>query len=126
MKRGKRILLIDDEKSICITLQYRLEKEGFDCDVVMSGKKGIEKLDNNTCLFDLVITDLYMPPLSAIDIIKKVKEINPPIPVIVITGFHNSPLLDEVIKLSPCQQVFKPFPMDEFMEKVHKCFKETN
>ena len=122
----KRILLVDDEESICITLQYRLEKEGFDCDVALGGEKGIEKLDRNPCSFDLVVTDLNMSPLTAIDIITKVREINPLIPVMIITGFRDSPLLDEARELHPCEISFKPFSSEEFLEKIHKCFEKAS
>jgi len=122
----KRILLVDDEESICITLQHRLEKEGFDCNAVLSGEEGIEKLDKNPCSFDLVVTDLKMTPLTAIDIIIKVREINPLIPVMVITGFRDSPLLDEVRELHPCEISFKPFSSEEFLEKIHKCFEKAS
>ena len=122
----KRILLVDDEESICITLQYRLEKEGFDCDVALSGEEGIEKLDKNPCSFDLVVTDLKMPPLTAIDIMIKVQEINPLIPVMIITGFRDSPLLDEASELHPCEISFKPFSSEEFLEKIHKCLEKAS
>jgi two-component system, response regulator, stage 0 sporulation protein F len=117
----KKILVIDDEESISITLQYRIQKEGFDCDLALSGKEGIEKLDENSCSYGLVITDLMMYPLTAIHIIKKVREVNSLIDVIIITGLRGSPLLDEAMELHPCIQFFKPFPSEELMREVRKC-----
>tara|TARA_Y100001936_G_C15978061_1_gene614973 strand:- start:594 stop:977 length:384 start_codon:yes stop_codon:yes gene_type:complete len=122
----KKILLVDDEESICITLQHELEKKGFDCNAASSGEEGIEKLNNNPCFFDLVVTDLKMPPLSAIDIITKVREINQLIPVMIITGFRDSPLLDEVREHHPCEISFKPFSSEEFLEKIHKCLEKAS
>ena len=90
------------------------------------GLKGIEKLDKNPCSFDLVVTDLKMPPLTAIDIIIKVQEINPLIPVMIITGFRDSPLLDEVSEFHPCEISFKPFSSEEFLEKIHKCLEKAS
>ena len=122
----KKVLLIDDEESIRITLQHRLKKEGLDCDLASSGKEGVEKLDKDPCSFDLVVTDLKMSPFTAIDIIIKVREINPLIPVMVITGFRDSPLLDEAMALHPFETCFKPFSSEEFMRKIHKCFEQAS
>ena len=118
---GKKILVVDDEESILITLKHIIEKEGFDCDMALSAEEGIQKLNENSCSYNLVITDLMMYPLTAIDIIKTVKDVNSLIDIIIITGFRGSPILDKAMKLHPCIQLFKPFPCKELVMKIRKC-----
>ena len=86
---GKKILVVDDEESILITLKHRIEKEGFDCDIAFSVEEGIQKLNENSCSYDLVVTDLIMYPLTAIDIVEMVKDVNPLINILIITGFRD-------------------------------------
>jgi response regulator RpfG family c-di-GMP phosphodiesterase len=89
------------------------------------GKIGISECDLLSKLFlgimDLVITDLMMCSLIAIDIIKKVRKFNLLIGTIIITGIHDSPLLGEAIVLHPSVHLFKPFSSEELVKKVHKC-----
>ena len=113
--------MVDDEESILITLKHIIEKEGFDCDIAFSVEEGIQKLNENSCSYDLVVTDLIMYPLTAIDIVEMVKDVNPLINILIITGFRDSPILDQVMKLHPCAQLFKPFPSEELMIKIRKC-----
>ncbi len=119
--KNQYILLVDDEESIRLTLQYQLSKKGFDVDTAKSGKEAIEKLDRDSS-YDMVITDLRMYGESGVDVLKKARVINKNISVMIITGFGgDSPMFKEAMELKPCGHAFKPFSEEELLEKVRIC-----
>ena len=79
------LLIIDDEKSLLDVLSLMFKKEGYEVKTAASGAEGLDILTNNTV--DLVITDIRMPHLSGMEILKYVKENQPETPVIVITAY---------------------------------------
>ena len=113
--------MVDDDETILLTLEHRLKEKGFIVDMAESGEEAIKKLDKNSS-YDLVITDLRMYGETGVDVFKKVLEVNASIPVMIMTGFgSDTPLMREALELKPCAYAFKPFPEEEFLEKVHKC-----
>jgi signal transduction histidine kinase/CheY-like chemotaxis protein len=83
--RQARILVIDDEDSIRDVLTRMLETKGHQVAVASNGEEGIERFRSEP--FDLVFTDLGMPKLSGWDVGKAIKEINPKVPIAMITGW---------------------------------------
>ena len=118
------ILVVDDEESICMSLEFQLNKEGYDVDTAQSGEEAIEKLDKGSS-YDLVITDLIMHGESGVNVFKKAREINVNTPVMIITGFGDSPLFKQAMELKPCGHAFKPFSKKEFLEKIHICLEKA-
>lgn len=119
------ILLVDDEEIICATIQYQLSLNGYDVHTALSGEEAVEKLEKNFH-YDLIITDLMMGEKSGLDVFKKARDINPDFPVIIITGFGDSPLFNEAIKLEPCGYAFKPFSQEEILSRVRICLDRVN
>jgi DNA-binding response OmpR family regulator len=83
--RQARILVIDDEESIRDILTRMLQTKGHQVAVASNGEEGIERF--RLTPFDLVFTDLGMPKLSGWDVGKAIKEINPKVPIAMITGW---------------------------------------
>jgi signal transduction histidine kinase/ActR/RegA family two-component response regulator len=83
--RQARILVIDDEESIRDILTRMLQTKGHQVAVASNGEEGIERFRSTP--FDLVFTDLGMPKLSGWDVGKAIKEINPKVPIAMITGW---------------------------------------
>ena len=122
MKKQK-LLLVDDDEIVHMTIQRMLVDKGFDAVIAESGKQAIEKLEKDSC-YDLVITDLRMPGITGLDVFNKVLETNVNIPVMVMSGFsEDSPLFKEAIELKPCSHLLKPFTKEELLEKIHICLK---
>ena len=82
---GEKILIVDDEKSMCQYLSIMLRKEGYDVVTVNSGKKAVRAVKESN--FDVVITDIKMEGMDGIEVLKSVKEIDSTIPVIVMTAY---------------------------------------
>jgi len=87
MERGKRILLVEDKDIIRDVLTGFLESEGYQIDEARDGMEAIEKLTEEN--FDVVITDIKMPRMDGISLLKEVRKFHPGTDVIIITGYNN-------------------------------------
>lgn len=82
---GERILIVDDEKSMCQYLSIMLKKEGYQVKTASSGKKAISEVKNSN--YDVLITDIRMEGMDGIEVLTAVKEIDPTLPVIIMTAY---------------------------------------
>jgi DNA-binding NtrC family response regulator len=110
------ILLADDEKSIAITLRDDLEEAGYAVTVVGNGKDALAQLQKGK--FDLLITDIRMPGMDGIELLKNAKSINASIEVIVITGHGTIETAVEAIRHGAYDYVLKPFFNDDITRRV--------
>lgn len=117
-QNGVKILVIDDDPSIRNMLEIVLKKTGYDVTCTESGKSALEKLKKET--FELIISDIKMPDITGIDLLKKIKTINPEIPVILITAFASANDAVEAMKLGAEDYVTKPFNLDELRIIIHR------
>ncbi len=117
-----RILIIDDEAVIRDGLKRVLESETFIVETCSSGFQAIEILQQRE--FDLIITDLKMPGMSGIEVLKSVRTLQPDIPVILITGYASIDTAVEAIKNGASDYISKPFAPDILLEKVQKALSQ--
>jgi len=101
-----KILVIDDEPHILELLTLRLSEWGHEVTAVSDGEQGLELLGSKP--HDIVVTDLMMPGLSGIEVVKKVKQRFPGIEVLVITGFGAIGSAVEVMKAGAFDYLLKP------------------
>jgi DNA-binding NtrC family response regulator len=118
-----RILLVDDEINICKSCQRVFDKEGYVTEFALSGKEALEKAFREN--FDLIITDLKMPDISGIEVIKEIKQKQPDVPVIMITGYPSVSTAVEAIKLGADDYIPKPLKPDEILRAVDKAMEKT-
>lgn len=119
-----KILVIDDDPSIRNMLAIVLKKNGYDVTSKESGKTGLEKLKKES--FDLIISDIKMPDINGIELLKKIKAINPEIPVIMITAFASANDAVEAMKLGAEDYVTKPFNLDELKIIINRAIYKKN
>ncbi|HWR58051.1 MAG TPA: sigma-54 dependent transcriptional regulator, partial [Thermodesulfovibrionales bacterium] len=110
-KNKSKILVIEDEKNMREILKILLEGEGHDVHIAKDGTEGLGFL--NSDIFDLIITDIKMPGMDGIQILKKALEISPETLVIVITAFGTTESAIEAMKLGAYDYIHKPFKIDE-------------
>ncbi|MCB1152699.1 MAG: sigma-54-dependent Fis family transcriptional regulator [Deltaproteobacteria bacterium] len=105
-------------------LQIFFEKEGFSVDTAETGSAAIDKLAAKT--YDLVITDLKMPGLSGLDVLKAAKARNPDMAVVMITAYASPESVAEALEYGATDYVNKPFRVDDLKHVVHAALeKET-
>jgi putative nucleotidyltransferase with HDIG domain len=112
------VLVVDDEKSICDILSQYLQRIGYAVFTAGSGEKAIETARNNR--IDLVLSDIKMPGLSGVDLLKLVKEENQATPVILTTGYPTLDTAIEALKLGAYDYLTKPFHLEEIGEKIKR------
>lgn len=107
MADGIKILVVDDEKIIVRSVQMILKAEGYDIEGASSGKDAILKMEENS--YDLVLTDLMMPEMDGISLIRWLKENKPTVGVVILTGYPSQETIKEALELGIIDYVPKPF-----------------
>jgi len=92
-----RILVVDDEQAICQVLKYTLEEAGYIVDMVPGGIEALRKLQNedNNLRYRMLITDITMPAMTGVELIREIRKANIRIPILAISGFDNKELIEE-------------------------------
>ncbi len=123
MKESKgRILLVDDDRGLLDSISDFLSLEDFDVETINEGQKAITAIKDNA--FDLVITDIKMPGVSGLEVLKKAREIDSELPVMVMTGFASLETAIEAVRDGAYEYMTKPFDMDMFLNVVTRAVKQ--
>lgn len=113
-----KILVIDDEKIVLNSCTRILSDEQYEIHTVQTGAEGLQKLKDEK--FDIVLTDLKMPEISGIEILKRIKEFYPGTIVIMMTGYSTVQTAVEAMRLGAYDYVPKPFTPEELVQAVDK------
>jgi len=118
-----QILVVDDEPGMREFLKIMLEKMGFQAQATESGEEAIKRIEQ--ARFDLVLCDLKLPKLSGMEVLRKSKELNPEVPVIIITAFGSADSAVEAMKLGAYDYITKPFKVDEIQFVIQKALEKA-
>lgn len=113
-----RILVIDDEDIVRTSCSRALVPEGYEVKAAKNGLEGLKMIGDEK--FDLVLTDLKMPDMDGIEVLKRIKEGWPEIEVIIITGYQTVDTAVKSIKLGAFDYIEKPFTPDALVAAVVK------
>ncbi|GAB7089134.1 sigma-54-dependent transcriptional regulator [Marinifilum fragile] len=119
----KRILIIDDDATICLMLQGLLKRKGFDADTVFSAGEAIKKLENET--FDLVLSDFRLPDFDGLELLQKIKAMHPSVPVIIMTSYADIRTAVSAIKMGAFEYVTKPLNPDEILLLINSALEKA-
>lgn len=117
-----RILVVDDEAAIRDLLAKTLALAEYDVDVAPDGRSALERL--RTLPYDLLITDLKMPGIDGLTVIREGRRYRPDIPVIIITGFSTEASAIEAIDLGVSGYLIKPFRVPKVLAAAAKALGE--
>jgi nitrogen regulation protein NR(I) len=118
MKRRSRILLVEDDAQIAAALENVLHEEGYETVHALDGKKGLALASSEAC--DLVLTDLRLPGLSGLELVKSLHDSRPKLPVILMTAHGTTATAIEATKLGAYDYLIKPFEMPDLLALVAK------
>jgi len=113
---GDRVLLVDDEEDFVAHLAKRLRKRGLEVETSASGEQALDKV--GSAQFDVIVLDLAMPGLDGIETLRRLKEIDPEVQVILLTGHASVPDGVEAMKLGALDFVEKPAEFPELLDKI--------
>lgn len=114
-----RVLLIDDNQDLAENLAELLADEGFEAIIAGTGEQALDTLAEQH--FDLVITDMRMPGMSGLEVIRQVARRWPGLPVVVMTAYTRDAVLSEAQRAGAIGILPKPFDMGHFVEVVSRC-----
>jgi len=112
------LLVVDDEKSICDIVGQYLRMKGYVVTCAGSAEAAIEIIKQNS--IDLVLSDIKMPGMSGVELLKWVREYNRSLPVVMTTGFPTLDTAIEALKLGAFDYLTKPFHLEEIAEKIKR------
>jgi len=115
----KKILLIDDEKPTLSMFSLLLKAMGYDVITAETGLLGIELFKNEQP--QIVVTDIKMAQMDGLEVLRKIKEINPSVSVIVVTGHGDAALEQEAFDLNATGFIHKPIDKKELEIVLNKC-----
>jgi two-component system response regulator PilR (NtrC family) len=119
-----RILVVDDEESIREFLEIMLKKEGYEVTLAEDGQKAKDLLVKKT--FDMIISDLQMPHVTGIELLKHVKDSYPDTVFMLITAFGTTETAVEAMKMGAYDYLTKPFKIDEVRLNIHNALRSKN
>jgi len=112
------VLVIDDEPDMQLALRHALKKNGCDVQCVGNGAEGLKRFREEK--FDLVITDMRMPEMSGMQVLKGVKAVSPNIPVIMMTAYGSINRAVAAMKAGATDYLLKPFSLETLTATVQK------
>jgi len=115
---ANKALVIDDDKVTLELLTFQLESEGFEVVTAESGNVGLDLIKQND--FDVILTDLHLPDVSGIGLVKSSKELAPQTEIIMITGDGSNDRAIEATKAGAFWYLEKPLDFDELFELIGK------
>lgn len=124
MKKSESILIVDDEKIVRESLYHWFEEEGYLVDTADSAESALHKFDKGK--YDLFLVDMKMPGMNGLELLAKIKEIDPNAIVILITAFASVPSAIKALKDGAYDYVTKPVDPDDLANLVKKAFDQKS
>src|SRR6266700_1057016 len=118
MSNAAKILLIEDDAGIRDTLRRALAEEGHEVAVEKRGDEGLARAGKDR--FNLVITDLKMPGLSGLELVRQLHTAQPRLPIILITAYGTTETAIEATKFGAYDYVLKPFHVPGLLDLVRR------
>ncbi|NIM99710.1 MAG: response regulator [candidate division Zixibacteria bacterium] len=117
-----KILVVDDEESMCKFMEIMLKKEGYQVSTSQDGPTALERVKSED--YDLVIADLMMPEMSGLELLSRAKSVQPDLDFIMMTAFASVDSAIEALKNGALDYVTKPFKVDEIKIAVRKSLEQ--
>jgi DNA-binding NtrC family response regulator len=118
-----RVLIVDDEPSLLLTLAANVELEGFEVDTASTGDEALEKFAAQP--FDIVLTDIRMPGMNGVELFRRVRALDPNLPVVLMTGYAIEGLMNEAIQEGAFAVLPKPFDIPKAIRALTHAIKSS-
>jgi len=121
---GSKILIVEDDKKMREALRQIMVREKFDVDTASSGEEALKVFKNRD--FDLVISDLKLPGIDGMEVLKAIREFRPETGVIIITAYATIDSAVQAMKQGAEDYISKPFNLEEIRHVVKKVFEKRD
>jgi len=119
------ILIVEDEPSVREILCWRLTEEGYRCVTVPGAREALQALEGGDA-FELMISDIRMPGMSGVDLLKTVRQMVPDMAVVMVTAVSDVNTAIETLRLGACDYITKPFNLDEVCIAVERALEKRD
>ena len=119
-----KILIVDDDRTICRTLKYQLNKGGYEPISASSGEECIYHLKQND--ISLVLLDIRLPGMSGMEILERIRQMYSDLPVIIVTAYGSIESTVTAMKAGAYDYITKPIDFEAMMMKIEKALEVTN
>ena len=116
---ASRVLLVDDEPGVLDVCARSLRRRGFD--VITASDARTARILLEAQAVDLLITDIRMPQESGISLLHAVHQVDPDLPLMIMTGYPDSFAVDAALNLNVRSFIVKPFDLSDFVSEVSRC-----
>lgn len=121
MLRGtETVLLVDDEEKPIMVEELMLKELGYEVVTARSGREAIEQYQNHKNIFDLVALDMIMPEMSGKETYERLKEIDPDVKVLLVSGYTKNKQVKELMDMGCNGFIQKPFDILQFSQKIRE------
>src|SRR4051812_44834428 len=110
------ILVVDDDKDICLILSKFLTKNGYAVSIAHTGEEGLRLLRSND--YDLILCDYKLPDFNGVELLQKIKILNSEVAVVIITGYSDVKTAVETFRYGASDYVVKPLHPDELLVTI--------
>jgi FixJ family two-component response regulator len=121
---SQHIFFVDDEPAVCRSVSQTLRRYGYKVDCFHDAEQCLQLLQMQRC--DLLITDVRMPKMDGIELVRRAKCIAPWMPILVITGFGDIPMAVRAVKAGATEFIEKPLQKQSFLETVQAAIKQQD
>ena len=112
----KKALVIDDEQIVLDSVKRILDEGSYEVETTLSGRQGLEWALQNS--YDVVLTDIRMPDIGGMLVLRDIKRAKPALPVLIITGYATVRSAVQAMKLGASEYIEKPFTPEELLKAV--------
>ncbi|RMF61403.1 MAG: sigma-54-dependent Fis family transcriptional regulator [Calditrichaeota bacterium] len=124
MKKIGRVMVVDDEENIREVLSSYLQSLGYEVETATDGQDALDKYQEG--MYDLVISDLLMPSIDGLELLKKIRARDKNVIFLMITGYPSIETAVEAIKKGAYDYITKPFHMDDVKLRIERAFEKKN
>lgn len=124
MTKIGRVMVVDDEENIREVLSGYLDSLGYEVVTATDGQDALDKFEAG--VFDLIISDLLMPTIDGLELLKKVREKDRDVIFLMITGYPSIETAVEAIKKGAYDYITKPFHMEDVKLRIERSFEKKN
>lgn len=118
------ILIVEDEPSIVMLLQYNIEKAGFLTEVANDGEEAVKKV--NQVEYDLIVLDLMLPKMNGIEVCKKIRKSKNQVPILMLTAKDQEENKVLGLQIGADDYLTKPFSPRELIARIQAILRRTN
>ncbi|MCC6501726.1 MAG: sigma-54-dependent Fis family transcriptional regulator [Deltaproteobacteria bacterium] len=117
----RRVLIVDDEPAMRLAVQEALTRKGYEVGLASNGREALGALSKAS--YGMVISDMLMPGMNGMELLREIKKTSPHIPVLLITAFGTIESAVEAVKEGAIDFILKPFTLEALEETVDKAFR---